>query len=104
MIDEPLGPGQASQYRPLAAWANYIAVDCADAQYAIKERCRSMGSPTEGAWPMLKRLTRYLLGRPRAIINFQWQHEVKVIQMCSPTPIGQDVGLRAKARVVARSS
>ena len=34
-----LEPEQASRFRALAARANYISVDRADAHYAIKELC-----------------------------------------------------------------
>ena len=77
--DEPglgarlLDPAMSSCYRALAARANYIAVDRADCQYAIKELCRDMSAPTEGSWARLKRVARYLKGKPRAVLEFSWQ-------------------------------
>ena len=68
--DIPLEPSRATRYRALSARANYIAVDRADAQYAIKELCREMSSPCEESWIKLERVARYLKGRPRAIIKF----------------------------------
>ena len=65
----------ASRYRALAARANYIAVDRADAQFAIKELCRDMSSPTgivgatQAAWEVFPGQAagycRILLARPR---------------------------------------
>ena len=40
-------PAMSSSYRALAARANYVAVDRADCQYAIKELCCDTSVPTE---------------------------------------------------------
>ena len=74
---------KASSYRALAARCNYIAVDRADAQYAIKQLCRDMSAPTQQSWTRLVRLGRYLLGRPRAVIRFSWQRMANVIDIFS---------------------
>ena len=47
---KPLQPEMASQYRALAARANYLAADRIDIMYAVKKICRSMSSPTVGSW------------------------------------------------------
>ena len=73
----------ASRYRALSARANYIAVDRAECQFAIKELCRDMSSPTEVSWSRLVHLARYLLGRPRAVLEFPWQEEVTQIDIFS---------------------
>jgi hypothetical protein len=56
-----LSPVEATRYRALTARANYLAQDRADIQFAVKELCRRMSSPTVGSWKSLKRLCRYLL-------------------------------------------
>ena len=76
-----LEPEQASRFRALAARANYISVDRADAHYAIKELCRDMSSPTEASWIALKRVVKYFKGRPRAVVNFKWQDEVSAVDI-----------------------
>eukprot|EP00973_Karenia_brevis_P019381 2657783-Karenia_brevis.AAC.1 len=38
-----------------------------------------MAMPTVGAWRKVKRLARYLIGRPRLVIKYQWQGKEKVI-------------------------
>ena len=48
--EEKLGPEEARCFRALAARANYLALDRADIQFAVKEICQSMSSPCEGDW------------------------------------------------------
>ena len=69
----PLDEARAGHSRALVARANYIAVDRADAQFSINELCRGMSSPTGDSWLRLKRLVKYLKGRPGAVIKFAWQ-------------------------------
>ena len=47
---ELLDSNLATKYRALAARANYLAGDRTDIMYSVKEMCRSMASPTVGAW------------------------------------------------------
>ena len=68
----PLPPGEASQYRALAARANYLALDRPDIQYAVKEIARRMSQPTGEDWKLLKRLARYLVGAPRELLKYCW--------------------------------
>jgi hypothetical protein len=70
---ESLEGTQAREYRALAARANYLAADRADIQYAVKDICRGMATPTRGGWRKLKRLGRYLVGKPRAILRYDLQ-------------------------------
>ena len=69
----PLDPVRSTQFRALAARANYISVDRPDAQFAIKELCREMSAPTEDSWARLKRVVRYFRDRPRVVLEFKWQ-------------------------------
>ena len=50
-----------------------MTLDRADTQYAVKEICRGMACPTIGHWKRLKRLGRYLRGRPRVVSLFKYQ-------------------------------
>ena len=45
---EDLDSLRASEYRQLAARANFMTLDRADTQYAVKEICRGMTRPTVG--------------------------------------------------------
>ena len=57
----------------VAARANYLAADRTDIQYATKECCRGMAAPLVQHLGGLKRLARYLVGRPRMIWKYVWQ-------------------------------
>ena len=73
-----LSPAEASQYRALAARANYLALDRLDIQYATKECCRGMAQPQIRHLSMLKRLARYLLGKPRVVWRYPWQGQESI--------------------------
>jgi hypothetical protein len=66
----PLEAGQASKYRSLTARANFLALDRADIQFAVKELCKEMSAPTTLSWSRLKQLGRYLLKNPRMVWTF----------------------------------
>ena len=68
-----LGSEQATQFRRIAARANYLAADRPDLMYSVKEICRQMATPTVGGWKMLKRLGRYLIGHLRLVLKYKWQ-------------------------------
>ena len=55
------------------ARANYLSPDRPDIAFVVKELARAMSSPTRGDWERLKRLARYLKGRPRVVKIFKWQ-------------------------------
>ena len=65
--DKPLEPRLHTAFRGAAARANHRAADTIDCQFAAKEICRWMASPTAGSWLALKRLCRYLVGLPRLV-------------------------------------
>jgi hypothetical protein len=73
----PLVGTSATNFRANAARANFLASDRPDIAFAVKELCRGMSSPTDRDEAALKRLCRYLLGRPRLILYFAWQDEPK---------------------------
>ena len=64
----------SSRYAALTARLNYLSMDRADVQYATKECCRRMSSPRMGDWEALKRVGRYLRGRPRSVQKFPFQN------------------------------
>ncbi len=68
-----------SEYRALAARANYLALDRPDIQYAVKELCRAMAKPTVGDRRKMKRLARYLVGRPRVVTKYDFQDKVEQV-------------------------
>ena len=63
----------ATEYRAVAARANYLALDRPDIAYATKELCRDFGTPTKFSVERLKRLGRYLNHHRRLVWHFKWQ-------------------------------
>ena len=72
---------KATQYRALVARGIYLAQDRIDVAYAVKELSRRMSKPAEQDWETLKRFARYLLGRTRAILRYDYQEGYKSIQV-----------------------
>ena len=68
--EEPLDESESKRFRALAARANYLAQDRADIQFAVKEACRDVSSPSTASWTVLKRIAKYLLSYPRLIWRF----------------------------------
>ena len=66
--------GDIRSYRSMTMRASYLAQDRPDITFAAKELARSMQAPTVGDWRALKRLGRYLIGRPRVVLRFERQH------------------------------
>ena len=60
-------------FRALGARANYLALDRPDIAYAAKELCREFSAPTKQSYVKLKRVARYLLGKPRLVWRFDYQ-------------------------------
>ena len=79
--EEPLMGREATDYRALAARANYLALDRPDIAFAAKECCRGMAKPTRGDMRSVRRLARYLIGVPRMVWKFDWQLPEAVITM-----------------------
>ena len=69
----PLERADAKVFRAVAARLNYLGPDRPDMQYAIKEAARCMSAPRECDWILLKRMGRYLIHRPRLVMEFEWQ-------------------------------
>ena len=71
--DETLPEEKTTPFRALAARANYLAADRPECQYAAKEICRWMASPTVCSLAALKRLGRFLEGKRRLVYRYRWQ-------------------------------
>ena len=71
--DKLLSSSSHTAFRALAARANYLAQDRPDLQFAAKEVCRFMSSPTETSEAALKRMGRYLLGHMRCVYTYPFQ-------------------------------
>ena len=75
--EDLMDSASSSKYRALAARLNYLAMDRADVQFAAKEACRKMSRPIMADWDILKRIGRYLRGRPRSVQLFPFEKEAK---------------------------
>jgi hypothetical protein len=71
--DESLPTDAHTEFRGLAARANYLSADRIDLQFSAKEICRFMSSPTDTSMVALKRMGRYLLGHKRLVYTYPWQ-------------------------------
>jgi hypothetical protein len=84
--DDPLvESAEATQYRGIVARGNYLAQDRTDLGYAVKELSKEMSSPRREGWGKLKRLARCLKGRPRLVMRFDYQSEVKGVTVWTDT-------------------
>ena len=65
-------------FRGVGARANYLSADRPEIQYASKEICRFMASPTDQGVVALKRLGRFLEGEKRLIFDYPFQEAERV--------------------------
>ena len=72
-----------SQYRALAARANYLALDRPDIQCAAKEICGEMSNLTGGDLRGLRRLGGYFVGRPMSVWCFDFQDARGELPCCT---------------------
>ena len=66
---------ERTAYRALAARCNFLAIDRPDIQFAAKEISRHMSNPRRSDWNAVKRIARFLKGKPRLVHYFRWQDE-----------------------------
>ncbi len=66
-------PDRQTFFRSLVMRASYLAQDRGDIAEAVKSLARRMSAPTEANFRDLKRLGRYLRGKPRAVTVFMPQ-------------------------------
>jgi hypothetical protein len=71
--EEELGTDDKTLYQSLSARLNFLSMDRADLQFAVKELMRKMASPTTADLRALKRVARYAIGVPRVAQLFRWQ-------------------------------
>ena len=71
--DIPLVGLEQSKYRAVVARINFLAQDRVELLFAAKECSRHMSAPCRGDMGPLKRIGRFLLGRPRSVVMYKWQ-------------------------------
>jgi hypothetical protein len=70
-----LSSADATLYRRAAARINYVALDRPDLSFASRVASSYMSCPKEGHDQLIKRIIRYLKGKPRVAIRYEFQEE-----------------------------
>ena len=70
---EALDEKESTRYRAVIARLNNLSPNRPDIAYAVKGLARAMAKPTNGDMQRLKRLGRYLKGKPRLQQWYNWQ-------------------------------
>eukprot|EP00972_Heterocapsa_arctica_P037439 5510769-Heterocapsa_arctica.AAC.1 len=70
----------ATTYQAEAARMNRLSQDRPDIRCANKRACSAMSQPTSKDWTALKKVGRYLGGRPRVRVLYKWQWRLAVIR------------------------
>ena len=79
--EDELPAEECTRFCGSAARCNSLQPDRLDIQFAVKEVCRLMSRPAARAWLLLKRIGRYLNGRPRLVWRYCWQAPISVIDV-----------------------
>ena len=72
---EGLEASKASKFRSDVARLNYLAADRPDVMFAVKELARRMACPAVNDAERVRRLVRYLKGKPRAVAWYRYQED-----------------------------
>jgi len=71
--EEYMTTADGARFRSAAAKLNYLSLDNPRIAYASKEVSRTMSNPRVEDEPKLKRILRYLKGRPTTTLHYHWQ-------------------------------
>ena len=77
----PVTAEQTTLYRSLVMRAQFLAQDRADIAETVKSLTRKMKAPNDADVKDLKRLGRYLVGKPRVVCTYEPQRTPKVIKV-----------------------
>ena len=66
-------------YRSIVMKLNYLAMDRPELQWSVRRCAKNMSSPTDEDMEILKRIGRYLKGRPRVRITMKFKHNKEEI-------------------------
>ena len=73
-----LDPALCTKYRAISARINYLSQDRPDLKFPAKELSQGMSRPTTKDWAKMIRVSRYILGRKRAVCTFKPQQSMNV--------------------------
>ena len=92
--DELLDAASTTCYRGIAARLNFLSMDRPDLRYPAMVACTQMAAPTLSSWAIMKRVGRYLVGRPRAVCEFRWQDKMGRVNAYADADWGGDRATR----------
>ena len=95
--------GDITRYRALVARISYLSQDRPDLKFASTRVCCAMAKPSMREMECVKRIGRYLVGKPRAKCWFRWQQSGD-LEACSDADWGGDRATRRSAGVIMRRS
>ena len=103
---QAMSPANATLYRRAAARINYVALDRPDLSFASRVASSKMSDPQEGDDQIIKRIIRYLKGKPRVAIRYQFQEGTEKIVVYTDSDWAGDVKTRKSTSggVVCRGS
>ena len=77
---EDMSNEEQTKFRSVAARINFLATDRVDLQFASKDLCRRMASLDKSDWGKARRMERYSMHRPRAVMVFHFEDESEQMQ------------------------
>ena len=89
-----MSSADSTLYRRAAARINYIALDRPDLSFASRVASSQMSSPKEGDEQLIKRIIRYLKGKPRVAIRYEFQEESEGITVFTDSDWAGDKATR----------
>ena len=79
--EEEMDNQESTRYRAIVARAVYLAQDRTDIGFATKELARKMSKPRVKDWASLKRMARYLIGRERSVVRYDYQDAQDTVEV-----------------------
>ena len=89
-----LSSAEATLYRRAAARINFIALDRPDRSFASRVASSHMSCPKEGDDLLIKRIIRFLKGKPRVAIRYKFQEETEGITVFTDSDWAGDQATR----------
>ena len=84
-VDAELGHEETTMFRAVAARLNYLTQDRPDITFATMKLCSKMSRPDAQDLKNMKRVGRFLVGRPRVGCLFEWQAHPSALHALAQT-------------------
>ena len=89
-IDSELGHEETTMFRAVAARLNYLSQDLPDVAFATMKLCSEMARPDAQDLKNMRRVCRFLVGRPRVGCLFEWRAHPSALQALSDADWAED--------------